>query len=156
LRRAIELDANNPFAVAYLALNLSQKGQTEESVRIARELAAANPVAIDFRRIYALLLFHARKYDEAIAECERILELDPNHLPTYGTYASVLVEKARFQEAEVAFNKAKMMNPGVQAWLYARQNNMPAAARSSKRMRPCQSIPVLRSRIISWANRNWD
>ncbi len=128
LRHAIKLDSNNPYATEYLALALSQKGRNEESVQISQELALANPIAIDFRRVYALTLFHARRYDEAIAECERLIALDPNHLPTYGTYGSALVEKGRFREAEAAFNHGEMaMNPGIRAWLYARQGNAAAA-----------------------------
>ena len=56
-RRAIELDPNNPYASGYLSILLLQKGRTEESVRISHELALANPVAIDFRRVYAIALF---------------------------------------------------------------------------------------------------
>lgn len=132
LRRAIELDANNPYASEYLSLTLAQEGKVNESLRISRDLAAANPVAIDFRRIYAVLLLQARRYDEAIAECQGILELDPSHLPTFGTYGSALVEKGRFEEAEAAFKRGKELNPGVQAWLYARQGNLAEARRILK------------------------
>ena len=65
--RALELDPNNPYAAEYLAILLAEKGRIEESVKISRELAIANPVAIYFQRIYAMTLFEARRYDEAIA-----------------------------------------------------------------------------------------
>jgi TolB-like protein/DNA-binding winged helix-turn-helix (wHTH) protein len=128
LRRAIELDSNNPYASAYLALLLIQKGRTEEGVQISRELALANPVAIDFRRIYAITLFNARRYDESIAECERLIKLDPNHLPIYGTYAQALVAKGRFQEAEAASNHSPWRgSSGFRARLYALEGNTSAA-----------------------------
>jgi TolB-like protein/Flp pilus assembly protein TadD len=127
-RQAIELDSNNAVAVQYLALLLIQKGRNEESVRVSHELALANPVAINFRRMYALSLFNARRYDESITECKRLIKLDPNHGATYGTYAQALVQKGRFQDAEAAFSHTPLgRDPGVRAWLYARQGNAAAA-----------------------------
>jgi tetratricopeptide (TPR) repeat protein len=73
------------------------------------------------------MLYRDRKYDDAIALCERIIDLDPNHLATYLTLATSLVEKGRYQEAEVAFKKANNLGPGVQAWLYAREGNSESA-----------------------------
>jgi TolB-like protein/DNA-binding winged helix-turn-helix (wHTH) protein/Flp pilus assembly protein TadD len=128
LRHAIELDPNSPYAAAYLALLLAEKGRNDESVQVSRELALANPVGIFFRRIYAVTLFNARRYDQAIAECERLIELDPNRSATYVPYASALAQKGRFQEAEAAFRHSVLAkDPGVEAWLYARQGNAAAA-----------------------------
>jgi TolB-like protein/DNA-binding winged helix-turn-helix (wHTH) protein/Flp pilus assembly protein TadD len=127
-RRAIELDSNNPYASGYLALLLVQKGRTEEGVQISHELAVANPVAIDFRRIYAITLFNARRYDESIAECERLIKLDPNHLPTYVPYAQALTQKGRFREAEAAYNHiTPRSSAGFRARLYVLEGNTAAA-----------------------------
>jgi tetratricopeptide (TPR) repeat protein len=91
-------------------------------------LALANPVAIKFRRVYAVTLYDAHRYDEAIAESQRLIELDPNHRATYGMYATSLAQKGRFQEAEAAFDHTPLgKDPGVEAWLYARQGNAAAA-----------------------------
>jgi TolB-like protein/DNA-binding winged helix-turn-helix (wHTH) protein/Flp pilus assembly protein TadD len=129
LRNAIELDPNSPYAAEYLALLLAQKGRNGESVQVSRELALANPVAIYFRRVYVMTLYEAHSYDEAIIESERLIELDPNHRATYITYATSLVQKGRFQEAEAAFRRSPLeTDPGVEAWLYVRQGN-PTAAR---------------------------
>ena len=132
-RHAMKLDPNNPYAAEYLALLLAQKGRNEESLQVSRELALANPVAINFRRVFAITLFNARRYDETIAECERLIELDPNHTPTYGTYAQSLMQKGRIQEAEAAFHRSLLgRDPGVQAWLYVRQGNVDAARKVLK------------------------
>jgi TolB-like protein/thioredoxin-like negative regulator of GroEL len=142
MRHALELDPNNMIAGEYLALLLAQKGRPEESVRFGRELATANPVAVNLQRVYAMTLFRARKYDEAIAQCQRVLELDPNHSAAYGTLGSALVEKGRYQEAEAAFRHGpgNLANPGTQAWLYAREGN-PGAARQILNANPSLSNP---------------
>jgi TolB-like protein/DNA-binding winged helix-turn-helix (wHTH) protein/Flp pilus assembly protein TadD len=128
LRHALKLDPNNPYAAEYLALALDQKGRLEESLRISHDLAVANPVAVDFRRFYPMVLVHMHRYDEAIAECQRLIALDPNHLPTYETYGAALVEKGRFQEAQAAYDHSHLgIDPGMHAWLYARQGNTAAA-----------------------------
>jgi tetratricopeptide (TPR) repeat protein len=127
LRRALELGPNNSSASEYLALLLEQKGRVEESVKITREVANANPVAVDFQRLYASSLYRARRYDEAIEQCQRILELDPTHLVTYATLATALVEKGRYQEAGEALAPGNWTSPGVRAWLYAREGNQAAA-----------------------------
>jgi TolB-like protein/DNA-binding winged helix-turn-helix (wHTH) protein len=127
LRHAIELDPNNPIGVGYLGLLLTQKGRGDEAVRLMHEFVLANPVDLFIRRQYALTLFEARKYDEAIAECERIIKLDPNLGLAYLTYAEALTQKGRFQEAEVAFAHGHPIEPGLHAWLLALQGKADAA-----------------------------
>ena len=93
LRHALELDSDNPYAADYLSLMLVQKGRNEESIEVSRKLALANPVAVNFRRMYAMALYMAHRYDEAIAESERLIELEPNHPPTLGLYVTALAGK---------------------------------------------------------------
>jgi TolB-like protein/Flp pilus assembly protein TadD len=140
LRRALQLDPNNSQAVEYLALLLSQKGRVDESLLISHKVAIANPVAADFQRNYAMMLFLARRYDDAIAQCQRILELDPNHLPTYGTLANALVEKGRYQEAEDAFKKGNLMTSALQIWLDVRKGD-PKNARQLLKENPSIANP---------------
>jgi TolB-like protein/DNA-binding winged helix-turn-helix (wHTH) protein/cytochrome c-type biogenesis protein CcmH/NrfG len=129
LRRAIDLDPNNPYAGQYLAVLLVQKGRVDESLQVSRQLATANPVSADFQRTYANMLYRAHQYDEAIAQCQRIIDLDPSHLITYSTLANALAESGRYPEAEVAFKEGNLLSPGVQAWLYAREDNPEGARR---------------------------
>jgi TolB-like protein/DNA-binding winged helix-turn-helix (wHTH) protein/Flp pilus assembly protein TadD len=142
LRHALELDPNNPIAAEYLAILLDEKGRTDESVKISHDMANANPVAINLQRIYAMTLFRARRYDDAIAQCKRVIDLDPNHSAAYGTLGTALVEKGRYQEAEAAFRHGprELMNPGTQAWLYVREGN-PEAAREILNENPSVSNP---------------
>src|SRR5262249_51099173 len=97
-------------------------------IQVSRQLALANPVAINFRRVYAVTLYQARRYDEAIAESERLIELEPNHAATLGVYTTSLVEKGRFQEAEAAFPGTQFgKDPGARAWLDIREGDTAAA-----------------------------
>jgi len=126
LRRAIQLDSNNFRAMDYLALLLAQKARAEEAVVLARAAADANPVSVDIQRIYAVILYRAGRYDDAIEQCQRVIHLDPNHLATYGTLGHALAEKGRYQQAEDAFRQEKA-STGTWAWLSVREGNLAAA-----------------------------
>jgi adenylate cyclase len=127
LRRAIDLDPNNPQARERPALLLVQKGRVDESVQISHDVAMAEPVAVEFQRLYADMLYRAHRYDEAINQCQLTLELDPNYRATYTTLANALLEKGRYKEAEAAFTEGHFMDAGVQAWINVRAGN-PAGA----------------------------
>jgi len=143
LRRAIELDTNNSYAIQYLAVLLMQKGRADESLQISRQFAIANPVASDFQDQYATMLYRARKYDDAIALCQRILDFDPNH-EHYGPLANFLAQTGRYQEAEIAFKPANLLSPGVQAWLYTLEGD-PKGARRILKDHPGFVDPILQS-----------
>ena len=100
----------------------------DESVQISHDVASAEPVAVEFQRLYADMLYRAHRYDEAIDQCQRVLELDPNHQATYSTLANALLEAGRYKEAEAAFVEGHFMGAGIQAWLNVRAGN-PAGAR---------------------------
>lgn len=148
LRRALELDPNNLEATQYLTLDLAEKGRLEEALALSREAATENPIAVDFRHVYAITLYLARKYDEAIAESEYVLELDPNRGAAYGSLAFALVEKGRYEEAEAAFHKSDFMDAGMQAWLYAREGKTAAARRMLESEPATVNIPGAVARYL--------
>jgi hypothetical protein len=51
---------------------------------------------------------------------------------SYGTLANALVQTGQYSQAEAAFKKGNLFNPGVQAWLYALQGNLQAARKVLK------------------------
>ena len=148
LRRAIQLDPNNLEAIQYLTLLLAEKDRLAEALALSRKTALDNPVAADAIHVYAITLYLARQYDESIAESENVLELDPNRGAAYGPLAFALVEKGRYREAEAAFGKSPYMNPGKQAWLYAREGNTIAARRILKDNPSLVDIPTAVARYL--------
>jgi len=127
LRRAIELDSNNPYASNTLAILLVLKGRSDEGLRISREVAEHNPVAANFQRIYAMLLYRTHHFEESIIQAQRTIELNPS--ASYRTIADDLMETGHFREAEDAYRKAGPINPAMEAWIYARQGNFTDARR---------------------------
>jgi len=79
-KRALELDPNDAFAYRGLAFWLLCHGRTDEALdwsRRARELDPLGVTAASHGRI----LFHARRYDEAIREYRSVLAARPDDLP---------------------------------------------------------------------------
>ncbi len=60
-----------------------------------------------------------RRYDTAIAEAEKALELNPNSAHAYATLGHVLLFAAKPQEAITMIKKAIRLNPYPPSWYYA-------------------------------------
>jgi TolB-like protein/DNA-binding winged helix-turn-helix (wHTH) protein/Flp pilus assembly protein TadD len=148
LRKAIQLDPDNLEAIEYLAVLLAQKDRLAEALALDREAVRNNPVAVDFKRVHAVILYLARQYDEAIAESQSIIELDPNHTVAYDTLAFALVEKGRYREAEAAFSKTASIQPGLRAWLFAREGDFTAARLILKDNPSLVNIPAAAARYL--------
>ena len=149
LRRAIQLDPHNLEAIEYLTLLLTQKDRLAEALALSREAALSNPVAVDFQHVYAMTLYLARRYEESVAESRSVLELDPNRTAAYGTLAYALVEEGRYNEAEAAFDRSDSMNPGLEAWLYAREGNIQGARRILNDNSDLINIPSAAARYLA-------
>ena len=60
-----------------------------------------------------------RRYDTAIAEAEKALELNPNSAHAYATLGHVLLFAGKSQEAITMIKKAIRLNPYPPSWYYA-------------------------------------
>ena len=130
LRRALEIDPNNPSASRYLAINLVQIGRGNEAIRVSREMAKNNPVNIGCQRVHAIVLFETRHFDESISVLQQALELDPGFRDLYWSLSLNLAAKGQYREAEDALRKSQrdgQLNAAVQAWIHAREGNFQAA-----------------------------
>ena len=56
---------------------------------------------------------HARRYDEAIAECGQAPNIDPNFYFTYGCLGFAYWQKGMLKEAIAALERGVALNPGT-------------------------------------------
>lgn len=96
LERALEIDPSSPEAVFLNGVILSALGRHEEGIAAARRAARLDPSQLPGISI-AWLYYFARRYDRAVEEAERILELQPLDEPSHGVL--VLAHLARGDEA---------------------------------------------------------
>jgi len=78
-KRAMQLDATNVFAHETYTWFLMALGRTEEALQEARTAERLDPVSAENTGVAAQMFYYARRYDEAIAECNRSLDLDPHY-----------------------------------------------------------------------------
>ena len=118
---AISFDPN--YALAYRALAhaivvdiwLGLSKNPQESLKKCTELYKKAITLDEFLAIahsglgYALMMM--RKYDEAIDQAERALELEPNSADVISTYANLLIYTGRGDEAVSFYRNAMRLNP---------------------------------------------
>jgi serine/threonine protein kinase/TolB-like protein/Tfp pilus assembly protein PilF len=108
-RRAIELNPRYPTAHQWYAEFLSAMGRPDEAlahIRIAREL---DPLSLIVNTVEALVLYMARRYDEAIQQSLNAIDLDPNFPEAYeylkraydrkGSYAAAIAARRARRKA---------------------------------------------------------
>jgi tetratricopeptide (TPR) repeat protein len=86
-------------------------------LRYARDLDPLSPVVNDS---LAAALLLARRYDEALAQAQRTLEIEPGFAGAYITLGSIYLQKGAHAEAIAALQRSAGMTPQLsraRAWL---------------------------------------
>jgi len=76
-RLAIQIDPNYPTAHQWYSVYLTYLGRHTDAIAEARQAYALDPVSLATSRELAGVYYRARRYDEAIAQCQKMLDLDP-------------------------------------------------------------------------------
>lgn len=97
-RRAMELNPNDAGANFEYTNWLLSQGRTEEAVAWGQRAHEHDPLAVSGTAI-AWVLFHARRYDEAIQELHTVLAVQPDEERTLWTLGFVLIAKGQPNEA---------------------------------------------------------
>jgi DNA-binding winged helix-turn-helix (wHTH) protein/Tfp pilus assembly protein PilF len=99
LRRALELDPDDPLVLGILASEELHEGRLDEAIAMQRRAVEADPLAGVTRYNLASMLYFAGRLDEAETELREVRELNP--LPEYvnEVLGRVLVLRGRFEEA---------------------------------------------------------
>jgi TolB-like protein/Flp pilus assembly protein TadD len=92
VERAIELDPQNAFALQGRACCLMARGRAEEGFAEALAAAHREPFTMVLQWNAALFGYIARQYDEAVALCQKGLELDPKFAPFHWTLSLAYVQ----------------------------------------------------------------
>ena len=105
-RRAIDLNANYPYAHQWYSELLLATGRYEESVMEARKALASEPYTLIFHGTLGLSLMFARQYSKAEDEIRKALDMDPNFPIAHYTYSELLIREGKFDEAVSEMEKA--------------------------------------------------
>ncbi len=105
-QRAIELNPNLAEAHDAYAQYLAGMNRSEEAIAEVELARRLDPVSLVVLADSAWVFYCARRYDRAIEECRKALELDANFSPAYIFLGLAYEKKGRFSEAVAALEKA--------------------------------------------------
>jgi serine/threonine protein kinase/Tfp pilus assembly protein PilF len=107
--------AVNPSYVgnhAFYPLYLSSLGRSEEAVALARRALDLDPVSTATSHVLAVQLYLARQFDQAIEQCHKTLEMDPNYAVAYALLGQIYASKGLYREALPDLDKFSALSRG--------------------------------------------
>jgi eukaryotic-like serine/threonine-protein kinase len=104
-RRAINLKPNYATAHQWYAFLLSAQARHNEAIAVMRHAEELEPRSAVIANAVANVLFHARLYDESIAQVKRSLEIDPASVGAHVILRWNYEMKGAAQEALAVFEK---------------------------------------------------
>ena len=98
-KRAVELNPNSSAAHRMYALLLSQPlGRFDEAIAEIKIAIDLEPASVLNRKIYGQTLYYARRYDEAVIELKRTIEMNADFSNTYNFL--IFLYRAKGDDAE--------------------------------------------------------
>ncbi len=110
-RRALELNPSDANAhLFYSNSYLSAFARHEEAIREMRAAAALDPLSLPIQSFLGRTLVWARRYPEALAQFQKVNQLDPNFAINHERTAHALEYVGRFDAAIEEDTKARMLD----------------------------------------------
>ena len=110
-RQALRIDPAQPHGLHLLGVVCHQRGNSEAAVEYLNKAIPSSAPTAEIYHNRALAYFALGKIDEAMADCRRALEIDPDYTTAQNNLAHALNEKDEFQEAEQWCRKALKLDP---------------------------------------------
>ena len=108
-KRAVELNPNDANAHNFYAEYLRAMGRVEQAISAQKRAQELDPLSLNFSTGAAL--YFARRYDQAIAQCQKTLEMDRNFFLAHYTIGQAYEQKGMFDEAITAIQRAVELSP---------------------------------------------
>jgi len=106
IKKALAINPNWGFAHLGLARFLLTNGQIEKAIEENSAALELDPLSLLMQGACAWVLYLARRYDDALEQCRKTLELDPEFALTLSNLGLCSIQKSLFQEAIAALELA--------------------------------------------------
>ena len=110
LRRAKELDPNNPQTYHFYGHYLQVVGRVEEAINETKRSVELDPTSLVINAELGWAYYCARQYDQAIAQDRKTLELDPNFVYASWVIAQSYEQTGRYQESVAELKRARTID----------------------------------------------
>jgi TolB-like protein/Tfp pilus assembly protein PilF len=117
-QRAIELNPGYATAHHWYAYHLAAMGRLEEAVAEIERSRVLDPLSLIINTDVGHILYFARRFDEAIDQYRRVLDMDANFAVAHLRLSEAYLAKGMYAEAVAEYNEAKRLgvaNP--EGWL---------------------------------------
>ena len=115
LRRAKELDPNNPQIYHFYGHYFQIVGRLEESINETKRGLELDPTSLVINAELGWAYYCARRHDQAIAQDRKTLELDPNFVYASWVIAQSYAQTGRYQESLAELKRARTIDAN---WSY--------------------------------------
>lgn len=149
-RKALELDPNDVGAQLGLARWLLCHGRTDEALEWSQRAGKLDPFGLP-GVTHAWILFHARRYDDAIRELHKVRTADPNLAVAHWYLGHALTENGQPDQAIISLEKAASLTHGSPAVMgvlvraYAQAGRRTEALRLLERLKQQQQTSYVPS-----------
>jgi TolB-like protein len=110
---AVALSPNYAEAHHWYAIYLANMGRHDEASGEALLAVERDPLSLLMNMTAALNFYLARKYDRAIEQLHKVMEMEPNFVAAHSVLGSVYVQKCMYQEALQEYEKVLELSKGV-------------------------------------------
>jgi TolB-like protein/DNA-binding winged helix-turn-helix (wHTH) protein/Tfp pilus assembly protein PilF len=108
-KRAVDLNPNGPEGHEGLGNYYATMGDLQESVLEMERARQLDPLALIVNSDLCTMLYFARRYDDALAQCKANLDQDPNSVRAFWAVGAVYAAKGMELEAVSAFLQAHQL-----------------------------------------------
>ena len=110
LRRAIELDPNNPYAHFFYSNScLSPSSRHQEAIAEMKRAIELDPLSTRIQCFAGRTYIWARRYDDALSQFQRVNQLDPNFALNHERLAHLYAILGKFDQAIAEEGKARTL-----------------------------------------------
>jgi len=109
-RRALELNPSYASAHSWYASYFVAKGQIKEAVTEVNRAQELDPLSLIIKTQAGWMLYFARRYDEAIAQYQRVLEIAPNYYWALWQLGETYARKGMYTQSLQALEKAATLS----------------------------------------------
>jgi eukaryotic-like serine/threonine-protein kinase len=112
LKRAIEVNPRNGLGQQRYGTLLERMGLIDESIAAHKRAQELEPLSLIINATMGRSLYFGRRYDEARAELEKIVDLDPDFPQTHLYLGLVYEQRGRYKDAIAEFQKGLSLSEG--------------------------------------------
>jgi TolB-like protein/DNA-binding winged helix-turn-helix (wHTH) protein/Tfp pilus assembly protein PilF len=110
--QALALDPAYTRAHIFYPFYLSSRGQSQEAVTVAKSALDLDPASPSLSHSLAVQFYLTRQFDQAMEQCRKTLEMDPNFAVAYAVLGQTYLAKGMNREAAPVLEKYSALSQG--------------------------------------------